>query len=100
MSINESIGRKQHAEEKQMGFGALIIGDEIIRGKRQDKHLAKVIELLAERGLHLDWSLSIGDDRDRLTEVLRTSLASGDVVFSFGGIGVTPDDYTRQAAAA
>jgi molybdopterin-biosynthesis enzyme MoeA-like protein len=83
-----------------MGFGALIIGDEIMRGKRQDGHFAKARELLAARGLYLDWVLYMGDDRPKLVEVLRRTLATGDVVFSFGGIGVTPDDHTRQAAAA
>ena len=84
----------------KIGFGAIIIGDEIIRGKRQDKHFSKVIEVLATRGLHLDWSLYIADDRQRLIETLRHTLNSTDVVFSFGGIGVTPDDHTRQAVAA
>lgn len=83
-----------------MGFGAIIIGDEIIRGKRTDRHFAKTIELLALRGLHLDWSLYLADDRRRLTDTLSLSLKSEDVVFCFGGIGVTPDDHTRQAAAA
>lgn len=83
-----------------MGFGALIIGDEIIRGKRQDRHFAKLRELLAARGLHLDWVLYLGDNRPRLIDALKRSLAGDDVVFSFGGIGVTPDDHTRQAAAA
>ncbi len=81
-----------------MGFGALIIGDEIIRGKRQDKHFAKLIELLAARGLTLDWVTYAGDKREFLAEILRRTLASGDIVFSFGGIGATPDDHTRQAA--
>lgn len=82
-----------------MGLGALIIGDEILRGKREDRHFAKLREILAARGLHLDWVLYLGDDRPRLVETLRRTFASGDVVFSFGGIGVTPDDHTRQAAA-
>jgi len=83
-----------------MGIGALIIGDEILSGKRTDKHFAKVIELLRARGMVLDWAQNQGDDRARLTEVLSRSFASGDIVFSFGGIGATPDDHTRQAAAA
>lgn len=81
-------------------YGAIIIGDEIMRGKRQDKHLAKFIEILAARGLHLSWVQYLGDERPRLVETLKRTLASGDVVFSCGGIGVTPDDHTRQAAAA
>jgi molybdopterin-biosynthesis enzyme MoeA-like protein len=81
-------------------FGALIIGDEILSGKRQDKHFAKVAELLGARGLQLSWVQYLGDDRARLTETLKRSFASGEAVFSFGGIGNTPDDHTRQAAAA
>jgi len=81
-------------------YGAIIIGDEILRGKRQDKHLARLIEILAVRGLHLSWAEYLGDERPRLIATLRRTLAAGDVVFSCGGIGVTPDDHTRQAAAA
>ncbi len=81
------------------GWGALIIGDEIMRGKRQDKHFGRAIEILAARGLHFDWVHYLGDNRERLTSFLRSTLAATDVVFSFGGIGVTPDDHTRQAAA-
>lgn len=81
-------------------YGLIVIGDEILRGKRPDKHLAKFIEILAARGLHLSWAEYLGDERPRLIEVFRRTLASGDVVFSCGGIGVTPDDHTRQAAAA
>ncbi|MDR2240911.1 MAG: competence/damage-inducible protein A [Zoogloeaceae bacterium] len=83
-----------------MAIGAFIIGDEILSGKRQDKHFAQVIALLAARGMALDWAQYLGDDRARLTAALRASFASGDIVFSFGGIGITPDDHTRQAAAA
>jgi molybdopterin-biosynthesis enzyme MoeA-like protein len=83
-----------------MNIGALIIGDEILSGKRQDKHLPHVIATLAARGLTLDFAHYLGDDRERLTALLRDSFARGDLLFSFGGIGATPDDHTRQAAAA
>ena len=83
-----------------MNFGLIIIGDEILSGKRQDKHLPKVIELLAARGLALSWARYAGDERGMITAVLRDAFASGDAVFSCGGIGATPDDHTRQCAAA
>ena len=83
-----------------MNFGLLIIGDEILSGKRADKHLPKVIELLAARGLALAWARYVGDDRERITADLKDAFASGDAVFSCGGIGATPDDHTRQCAAA
>jgi molybdopterin-biosynthesis enzyme MoeA-like protein len=82
-----------------MKFGAIIIGDEILSGKRQDKHLAKAIALLAARGFDLSWAQYLGDDPDLIVSTLRRTLAGDDVVFSFGGIGATPDDHTRQCAA-
>ena len=81
-------------------IGAVIIGDEILSGKRADSHLAHVIATLAERSLTLAWARYEGDDRARLTASLRDSFARGDIVFGFGGVGATPDDHTRQAAAA
>jgi molybdopterin-biosynthesis enzyme MoeA-like protein len=81
-------------------FGLVIVGDEILSGKRADKHLPKVIELLSERGLHLSWAEIVGDDPARITALLSRTMASGDIVFSCGGIGATPDDHTRQCAAA
>ena len=81
-------------------FGAIIIGDEILSGKRQDKHLAKVIELLGQRGLSLAYAHYVGDDPAHITATFKRTLATSDVVFSFGGIGATPDDHTRSCAAA
>ncbi len=83
-----------------MNFGLIIVGDEILSGKRADKHMPKVIELLNARGLQLDYADYVGDSRDRITATLARAFASADVVFSCGGIGATPDDHTRQCAAA
>jgi molybdenum cofactor synthesis domain-containing protein len=80
-------------------LGLIIIGDEIMSGKRTDKHLPKVIELLTERGLQLDYAEYVGDSPERITATLKRAFDSGDVVFSTGGIGATPDDHTRQCAA-
>jgi molybdopterin-biosynthesis enzyme MoeA-like protein len=87
------------AEIKVRRFGLIVIGDEILSGRRQDKHLSKLIELLNERGLSLSWAKYVADDPDQITATLKDSFASGDVVFSTGGIGATPDDHTRQCAA-
>ena len=79
--------------------GIIIIGDEILSGRRLDKHLTKAIELLGERRMTLSWARYVGDDPDLITANLRDAFALGDVVFSFGGIGATPDDHTRSCAA-
>lgn len=84
-------------------FGLIIIGDEILSGKRVDKHMPQVISLMAARGLTLSYAHVIGDDPERITALLAHSFeaarARGDVVFCCGGIGATPDDHTRQCAA-
>lgn len=80
-------------------FGLIIIGDEIMSGKRQDKHMPKVVELMNIRGLTLSWAEYIGDWPERITATLQRAFASADQVFCCGGIGATPDDHTRQCAA-
>jgi molybdopterin-biosynthesis enzyme MoeA-like protein len=86
-------------DDSSMAIGALIIGDEILSGRRQDKHLPKLIEFLGARGLSLDWAEYIGDDPARIVATLKRTFATDDIVFSTGGIGATPDDHTRQCAA-
>jgi len=81
-------------------IGALVIGDEILVGKRYDKHFPFLIDALAKRGLRLAFCGFHGDDPERLTKTLEQSFAAGDIVFGFGGIGATPDDHTRQCVAA
>lgn len=82
-----------------MNIGALIIGDELLSGKRQDRHFNHLQSILKQRGLELSWTIIVGDDDAYLDKFLRFSLANDDLVFSFGGIGATPDDRTRAAVA-
>lgn len=82
-----------------MNFGLIIVGDEILSGKRADKHLPKVVELLKSRGLGLEYAHYVGDSPARITSTLLQAFESGDTVFSTGGIGATPDDHTRHCAS-
>ena len=86
-------------QTEPIDVGLVIVGDEILSGKRADKHMPKLIELLAARGLQLAWAEYVGDSPERITATLQRAFASGDLVFSCGGIGATPDDHTRQCAA-
>ena len=95
LAMNET---DEHMGEEPR-FGLIIVGDEILSGKRADRHFTKVIELLAARALRLEWAQYLPDERARLVRALRTTFAGADHVFSCGGIGSTPDDHTRQAAA-
>ncbi|HWK70871.1 competence/damage-inducible protein A [Pollutimonas sp. M17] len=77
----------------------IIIGDEILSGRRQDKHFSKLVELLSQRGMQLGGAEFISDERETIAATLARSFATDDAVFCCGGIGATPDDQTRQAAA-
>jgi molybdopterin-biosynthesis enzyme MoeA-like protein len=87
------------SSETRPEFGLIIVGDEILSGKRADKHMPKAIELLSARGLTLEWADYVGDSPERITRTLARAFESNSIVFSCGGIGATPDDHTRQCAA-
>jgi len=79
---------------------AVIIGSEILNGRRQDKHFDYIRDALLRRGHTLYASCIIKDDADLIAntfEMIRNDPNS--VMFSFGGIGSTPDDLTRQIAS-
>ena len=83
-----------------MGLGLYIIGDEILSGKRQDKHFPHLLGLLKARQMRVDWVQYLGDDPAQLAASFAASFQRGDVALSCGGIGATPDDHTRQSVAA
>jgi molybdopterin-biosynthesis enzyme MoeA-like protein len=81
-------------------FFLLIIGTEILNRRRQDRHFDFVSQALLERGYKLSGSFTIEDDPELIVKTLKFLAGIPEsVVFSFGGIGSTPDDHTRQAAA-
>ncbi len=82
-----------------MIFGLIVIGDELLSGKRQDKHFLQAIDVLGRRGLEPSYCHILGDDQRRIVTTLRQTLNDGDTLFCFGGIGATPDDVTRTAVA-
>lgn len=82
-----------------MNFGLILIGDELLDGSRQDKHLAAVIERLQAKHHALRWVKILGDDHKMLVQTFKDTFSTDDVVFSFGGIGATPDDLTRVCVA-
>lgn len=80
-------------------IGLVLIGDELLSGRRSDKHLAHMIEAVGSRGREIAWVRMIGDSQSEVSATLRQTRELPQIVFSFGGIGGTPDDRTRQAAA-
>ena len=80
-------------------LAAVIIGNEILAGRRNDAHLAATVAACNARGLRLQEVVYLGDDHGALVAAFRRLHAGGAMILSFGGIGATPDDKTRQAVA-
>ncbi len=81
-------------------FYSVIIGTELLNGRRRDSHFAFLNEALRKRGWEHKANFVIKDEVVLLEEVYK--LIQKDphaVMFSFGGIGSTPDDFTREIAA-
>lgn len=83
-----------------MNFYALIIGTEILNGRRVDKHFEFVKNELAKYNHELFASFTIKDDAKLIANTYELIKADKDaVMFSFGGIGSTPDDLTREISS-
>jgi len=81
-------------------FFALIIGTEILNRRRADKHFDFVTKALAQKGHTLSGSFIIEDDPALIVQTIKFIASQENaVLFSFGGIGSTPDDHTRKCAA-
>lgn len=81
-------------------FYCVIIGTELLNGRRKDAHFDFLLDELKKRNWSLKASFIVPDDVKLMREIftlIRDDANS--VLFSFGGIGATPDDYTRQVAA-
>ena len=86
--------------EKKVNFYSVIIGTELLNGRRSDAHFSFLNTQLLQRGWEQKASFVIEDDPKLMFDIF--TLIKSDpnsVMFCFGGIGSTPDDYTRQTAA-
>lgn len=80
-------------------FGIIVVGDEILNGRRSDRHFDGIGGLLRERGFKVAWLRILPDDPEYLVSEFARTMAEGIPVFCCGGIGATPDDHTRACAA-
>jgi len=86
--------------KKTPNFFTLIIGTEILNRRRKDAHFDFVTKALAEKGHKLTGSFIIEDDPALIIQTIKFIASQPNpVLFSFGGIGSTPDDHTRKCAA-
>ena len=86
--------------DKKIWTAALIvIGDEILSGRTQDKNIAQVAAWLNVQGIRLAEVRVIADDMDHIAEAVNILRARNDYLFTTGGIGPTHDDITVDAVA-
>jgi len=77
----------------------VMVGTELLLGEIVDTNANRLAIALRDIGLDLYYKTTVGDNEDRITEVLNLALDRSEVVITSGGIGPTVDDVTRQAAA-
>jgi len=80
-------------------LGLIIIGNEILDGRRRDAHFENVRAMLIHHNLRLAYALTLPDEATIITSQLKWAMQAGIPFFCCGGIGSTPDDITRQCAA-
>ena len=88
------------AQSKQWTAALLVIGDEILSGRTQDKNVAQVALWLNEQGIRLSEVRVVPDDIGRIAAAVNALRTSNDYLFTTGGIGPTHDDITVDAMAA
>jgi molybdenum cofactor synthesis domain-containing protein len=88
------------AESRQWTAALVVIGDEILSGRTQDKNVAQVALWLNEQGIRLAEVRVVPDDTARIAEAVNALRSAHDYLFTTGGIGPTHDDITVDAMAA
>ena len=77
----------------------IAIGSELLLGQLVDTNSSFIAKRLAENGIELIQTSTVGDDLPRMKEVIREAITRSQVVITTGGIGPTEDDLTREAIA-
>jgi molybdenum cofactor synthesis domain-containing protein len=77
----------------------IVVGDEILSGRTQDKNIAQIATWLGVQGIRLREVRVVADDMDAIVEAVNTLRARNDYLFTTGGIGPTHDDITVDAVA-
>jgi molybdenum cofactor synthesis domain-containing protein len=88
------------APDKVWTAALVVIGDEILSGRTQDRNIAQVAGWLQVQGIRLAEVRVVADDPDAIGAAVNALRAAHDYLFTTGGIGPTHDDITVDAVAA
>ena len=87
------------SDERIWTAAVLVIGDEILSGRTQDKNVAQIATWLDVQGIRLREVRIVPDVEDEIVTALNALRARYDYLFTTGGIGPTHDDITVDAVA-
>ena len=87
------------ADSKRVTAAVLLIGDEVLSGRTQDKNLQQIAQFLAPLGINVIEARTVPDIQDEIVDAVNTLRDKADYVFPTGGIGPTHDDITADAIA-
>ncbi len=82
-----------------MNAEVIAIGSELLLGQIIDTNSASISRSLAENGIELIHTTTVGDDLERMKETINAAIHRSEIVITTGGIGPTEDDLTREAVA-
>src|SRR6476661_9154886 len=88
------------SQSRQWTAALVVIGDEILSGRTQDRNVAQVATWLNDQGIRLAEVRVVPDDQARIVEAVNALRERYDYLFTTGGIGPTHDDITVDAVAA
>ena len=91
--------RIQLIKMKSLTAKIISVGTELLLGDIVDTNSAYLSAGLAEIGINLFHRETVGDNHDRLVDVLREALNDADIVITSGGLGATSDDITKECVA-
>ncbi|MCP4296231.1 MAG: competence/damage-inducible protein A [Proteobacteria bacterium] len=86
-------------QNKNKKAAIIIIGDEILSGRVVDKNSPFLIQHLSEKGIQVQYCVTIPDDPEIISETVLTYSQKVEWCFTSGGIGPTPDDITVASIA-
>lgn len=92
-------GTSRTAAQRQYRAALVVIGNEILSGRTEDKNINWIAKKLAERGIKLREVRVIPDQEHKIVAAVDSFRKEFDYVFTTGGIGPTHDDITAQSVA-
>src|SRR4051812_45349511 len=87
--------------DKLIGVEIISIGEELLSGDSEiiDTNSIFITKQMRAIGMRVLYKTTVGDDEQRITDVIRLALSRAEVIITTGGLGPTVDDMTRQAVA-